>query len=74
MIQRNIEGQSVKEYPTFLVNIGSSKEKGEIEYHPNAPPLEYHKKNSNGSWLISLSSAFTASGENNYTRDIVIKI
>ena len=74
MFQTNIEGQAGLTYPIFPVPIINTKETCEIEYDIQYLLVSYHQNASNSCSLISVVSAFTASGENNYTRDIEIKI
>ena len=73
MFQTNIEGQSGIKYPIFPVPIGYAKETGKIEYDLKAPLVAYHHNSSNISCFSSLVSAFTASGESKYARDIEIR-
>ena len=70
----NIEGQSGITYPLFTVPIRNEKEIGEIEYNFQDPLVVYHKNASNTCCFSSLTSAFTASGERNSAREIVMII
>ena len=74
LFQSNIQGQYGSKYTTFPVSIVNTKETGEIENHPKAPLVEYHKSASNSYCFSSLASTLTAPGENNATRAIAIRI
>ena len=72
--QRNIEGRSVKVFPTFTVTILNTKITSAIAFHPLAPTFEYHQNASNSCCFNSLASSFTASGEHSGARAIVLQI
>ena len=72
--QSNIEGQSGMTYPIFPVLIENAKNIGEIKYNIKAALVAYNQNASNSCCFSSLASTFTASGENNSARDILMRI
>ena len=71
LYQTKFRGDNTQNYQKFGVPIGNAKITKKVQFHPEAPLIQYHKKSSNSCCLISLASSFHCIGDNRAVSDLV---
>ena len=64
LYQIKLRGDHKKTYQTFGVSIGNAEIRRKVQFHPAAPWIKYHPKESNIYFLISLASYFHCINDN----------
>ena len=67
-------GENAQNYQKIGVQIGNAKMTKTLQFHPEAPLIQYHQKSSNSCCLSSLSSYFHGIDDNRTVSALVNRI
>ena len=69
--QTKFRGDKTQNYQKFGVPIGNAKTTKKVQFHPEAPLIQYHQNSSNICCLITLALNFHCIGDNRAVTAIV---